>query len=394
MPATSPLGEDATELVDSIPVSEIRDAINKLVTDPSWESPETFQLTPTVAVQVTRLVSFNGVGGSVEVLVRSDSVDTSPLITLGEANSRLAETKQETVGEVPIETMQAAAALPTRGVEVPEIQPVCAVLQGMLVGLPDENGWVTRDGEVVPTMFTYAFEVNQEGTVVEDPSFPYDQGRVNPFDSEAHVFVQSVELNYTVEEMPEETHQSHWEMKQEDPVRDVVAAPNPKATETDVGDVFFNTQTQEYCWIIGFSDVLGALLQYEDGTFWDQQLRPDGVPAGPYERCELPDDYNKPVPQPTNPCEPGDHDFGVENPTSFHDIEPALCHNCGLATSTLIELYSQWPLNHVEFACIGCGTTGPGKEIISSDRLSDTAMCESCWDPSLSAHENYEKHQG
>lgn len=159
------------------------------------------------------------------------------------------------------------------------------------------------------------------------------------------------------------------------------------------GDVFYNTHTDEYCWIIALEPVLGAMMQYEDGTLWDDQIGSDGVPTGPYEDRELPDDYEKPVPDIDNSCDPGEHDFGLsEPPTSYHDVE-GLCRECGLSTGVLMELYGQCPLKAMEFQCIGCGTTNSGKELINDGPTDETAICEDCWDPNKSLEENLGQYE-
>lgn len=393
MSTPKPFGVDAVDILDSIPAEQLRTELDGLMHDAEWESPVTVEITPGVAVQLTRLVTFDGIGASVEVLVREDVANTAPLVTMSEGVHRIAEQDAMTVGEVSDEKKEAAVNLSTRGGEVQAVAPVCTFIQGLLTGIPKSDDWTGTAGENAHDFpFTYMFDVAADGVVVQDPSMPYDQGRVNPFDVPAHVFITTVPVTYSVDEMPDEILNEQWAGKQEQAGRDSMNAPAAENTPTSVGEVFYNTNTDEYCWVIAFDPVLGAILQYEDGTCWDQQLRPDGVPAGPYENTELPDDYDAPVPDPENPCDVDDHDFGVSNPHSYHDFDPGICVDCGLATSTLIEMYSQWPLDRVTFECIGCGETGLGEDLIDSSRLEETALCGECWDPSLSAQENYEKH--
>lgn len=385
-------GVDPVEIIDNAPIERLRTELEKFVHNPSWESPTVIQITPGVAVQLVRFADFDGLGASVEILARSDIVDTSPLVTLGDSSETVAK-MQWVNGEVTDEQKKAAADLSTRGLEVPTIAPICALVQGVLAGLPDYDCWIENDDGASQTVtFNYAFEVDPNGVVVQDPSMPYDQGRENPFDVNAHVFVTGLELTYEVEDLPAEHLADHWNDRAERTVEDSVNAPTASQTDTEVGDVFYNTQTDEYCWVIAFDPVLGAILQYEDGTFWDQQLRSNGVPAGPYECRELPDDYDQPIPDPDNPCDVENHAFGVTRPNSYRDVDQRVCEECGLSTGTLMEMYGQWPLTHVEFECIGCDTTGKGKDLITDARLEGTAICEGCWDPSLTPLENFEKY--
>ncbi|WP_302083742.1 hypothetical protein [Salinibaculum rarum] len=383
--------DDAVEITNRIPGAQLQSEIKALLTDPTWESPTTIQVTPSVAVQIARLLDPGHVGASVEILVKESAVGVDELISVSDQRRRIEE-QMLTQGGITEEEEEVLANLPTRGVEIPAIAPVCSVVQGILLGVEDYDVWVESSyTESAPVHFTYAFPVTPEAGIRGAAGLPYDQGRENPFDEDALVFATAMGTTYSAEDMPDELLSEEWARRHERPVEDAQSAPDPKTSDTEVGDVFYNTNTDEYCWVLAFDPTLGVLLQYEDGTFWDQQLRDDGVPAGPYEDRDLPEDYSGPIPNPDDPCDVENHVFPAENPTSYHDLEDenGICGNCGLSTMTLMELYNQWPYNHAEYSCVGCGTTGPGEELIG--RLEEVAVCEECWDESQTPRENYQR---
>ena len=381
------------DIHDSVDPKQMKTDLVRMLTDPETEERIVHKLTDSVAIQFVQQKVPDGVDVAIEIVVNYNLIsDQRDLYSYGDASVKVTEMNNETVGDVSDEKVKALEEIISKASEHPVAIPATAFVYGLLAGIEiDELLDNTETVSMENRNFMYAFNLNPDGSIVGDTEESKDMH--NPLDVEASVFFDMFNPTYDIGDLPQKTLDEFFKDKPNN-THQTFMGEDVEDTDAEIGDVFYNTNTEEYCWIVSMGPILGAFLQYEDGTFWDQQLRGDGVPVGPYQRTELPDDYDKQIPDPHNICDIEDHDFDFETPpTSYHDTEQRLCTRCGMSTMTLIELCGQFVDDKITFQCIGCDTTGLGEELISFERLEEVAICTDCWNPNLSGKQNYDMYR-
>lgn len=188
------------ELVQELDPRRMKESLERLLTNPNGESPVVHTASPSVALQFRRLVSEESVSVGVEILVDAEITAEEPLFSFADAVAKSidhAPSKDDTLSDAERETI---GDLITTAIEIQSIAPVVTLLQGLLLG--KEERWIERnDGTTIPTRFSYAMDLDQDGNPVDGSDL--DEARPNPLDRQASQFFTTLDPEYDVADLPE-----------------------------------------------------------------------------------------------------------------------------------------------------------------------------------------------